>query len=79
MGDPISTKTVIIDGKEHQVKVLPPGPEHHDEMVWRRPKAGAHIQLSRKIATTRGLESYIQTLAYDREETIDPDSQEEAQ
>lgn len=34
----ISEKIVVIDGKEYRVNVLPPGPEEHDETVWRFPE-----------------------------------------
>lgn len=63
MVDPIAFKTVVIDGKEHTIKVMPPGPEEHDETVWRRPRAGAHIQLQRRIALADGTPTVVTTLA----------------
>jgi len=34
----VSVKVVVIDGEEYNVNVMAPGPEVHDEMVWRFPK-----------------------------------------
>lgn len=52
------TKTIIRDGKEVTVTVLPPSPEHHDDRTWPHPKPG----VNRPIAPPPPAESEMDLL-----------------
>ena len=63
MVDPIAVKEVVIDGKVHQVKVYPPSPiDVEPEVVWAKPKHGAHISRQKRIAMADGHTEIITTL-----------------
>ena len=63
MVDPrsVHVKLITVGGRHHLVTVLPPGPESHDDTVWRQPKAGTHLTVQRRISLTDGTASDIIT------------------
>lgn len=63
MVDPIAIKQVLIDGKLYDVKVYAPSPiDVEPEVVWAKPRHGAHITKERKIALADGSPAIVTTL-----------------
>lgn len=64
MIEPIQIKQVLIDGKFHDVKVYPASPvDVEPEVVWAKPRHGAHISKARKIALADGSPAIVNTLS----------------